>query len=217
MTTALIDNDVILKSVQFRIIDEILALPLTKDHGYGVLGQAKFVLSKLLKKRPPSRGAESALADLEIVLAKLHTLEPTQEEQELAASLEFEAQQLDLPFHTGESQLCAILLCRELHHLLTGDKKAISSAEQLLLNKKISDAIRQKLVSFEQLVLLLLKHKNIEEVRTLICIEKEADRAIASCFSCSSPEIPASACHEGLHSYLRSLKAEAENVLMPVI
>jgi hypothetical protein len=217
MTTALIDNDVILKSVQFRIIDEILALPLTKDHAYGILGQAKFVLSKLLKKRPPSRGAESALADLESALAEFHTLEPTKDELELAAALEFEAQQLDLPFHTGESQLCAILLLRGLHHLLTGDKKAIGSAEQLLLKKKISDAIRQKLVSFEQLMLLLLQQKKIEEVRILVCMEKEADRTISSCFSCSSPEVPASACHEGLLSYLKSLKAEAENVLMPVV
>ncbi len=92
----------------------------------GVLGQAKFVLPKKLRKRPPASGHEAAIRRLEASLAQLQTVEPTADELKLAAEFEFQAAQLKVAFDTGESTLAAVMLCRGLDRFFTGDRGSSS-------------------------------------------------------------------------------------------
>ena len=48
-------------------------------------------------------------------------IEPTEEEQLMAADFELAAQRAAVALDSGESQLCAVLIARALRLLLTGD------------------------------------------------------------------------------------------------
>ncbi len=207
------DNDVLHKTTSYGLLRSIFDEAAVRNEKYGVLGAAKHVVRKKLKKRPPSRGYDCALEEFNSVFAFLTELEPTSEEVGLAAELEYEAQCLNLEFDSGESILCSILLIRELNHILTGDKRAIVAVEGLITGKKISEKIAFKLICLEQAFQWLLERHGAHYIRTAVCSERDVDRAISNCFSCTSPEIPSESTGLGLTSYILNLRASAPTAL----
>ena len=184
----------------------------------GVLGQARFVVSKKLKRRPPTRGYEAAVAYLEKQLAALETIEPTPEEIGTSAELEFAAQKLAVALDSGESLLAAVTHSRALDRLFTGDKRAIEALEALLKDGfKPVEYLAGRLACLEQGFIWLLKNDLATEgdCRNAVCLEKQADIALAICFSCSSPEIADGRCHEGLRAYVEALRSSAPTILSP--
>lgn len=213
MVTSLMDNDVLHKTTAYGLFASILKTPPVRHEVYGVLGTAKYVVGKKFKKSPPSRGLDSVLIDFNSALQHLVELEPTHEEVTAAANLEYQAQCLNLELDTGESILCAVLLTRQLNHILTGDKRAIKAVEVLTTAENISVNFESKLICLEQLFFWLVNEHDVHNVRAAVCSEKVVDRALASCFSCYSPEVPDESCVEGLKSYIASLKQVAPTVL----
>jgi hypothetical protein len=69
---------------------------------------------------------------LDDFLASVELIEPTVEESTLAAEFESLALAAALPLDAGESQLCAVLVSRNLPLLVTGDKRAITALESLV-------------------------------------------------------------------------------------
>lgn len=215
MSVALVDNDVLYKTAMYG-----LALPLLKAEPYGAqqfhaLGAARFMISKRLARRPPTRGAELALAEFEALLAQFDALEPTDGEITLAAELEYLAVQQRQALDGGESLLCAILIKRGCDYLFTGDKRAITAIGTLLFQEGCK-SLAGKLICLEQLIKQLLTCVAPIVVRSAVCAEPNVDRALTNCFSCHSTAPVVEGFLEGLNSYVANIHATAPGVLHEV-
>jgi hypothetical protein len=212
MAEAAIDNDVIFKSVCYGFLDTLVA---AMPHGApGVLGTARFVLPKLLSKRPPHR-LQAAQAELLHALQSLEALEPNHEETTLAAQLEFEAQRQSLPVHAGECLLVAIVLVRDFRWLLTGDRNAIEGLAGMAFPVAVdASKLHGRIVCFEQAICRLIAVHDVALVRARICAEREVDANLRACFSCASPEVGEDSWREGLISHIKQLRSQSGPLLM---
>src|SRR5690606_14878510 len=97
----------------------------------GVLGTLVYVIKarRLENSRLGAGAAYQLMCDF---VKTVEILEPNAEEARLAARLEEAATRLNFQFDIGESQLCAIVVCREADLFCTGDKRAIRGIERLL-------------------------------------------------------------------------------------
>jgi hypothetical protein len=129
---AMVDNDIIFKGTCYGLLDEFLSPVCATRDLVGVLGAAQFVVSKKITKKNPKKGIAVALRHLKDFLERVTVVEPTEDEQKMAAEFELAAQRAGLVLDVGESQLCAIVICRLTPLLLTGDKRAIQAIEELL-------------------------------------------------------------------------------------
>jgi hypothetical protein len=178
------------------------------------LGAARFVVSKKITKKAPHQGIAAAHQHLATFLGRAAVVEPTDDEQRMAAEFELAAQRAGLGFDAGESQLCSILICRSTPLLLTGDKKAIQALEQLLDSESRLVALCGKIRCLEQLVLdVFSASPNPDALRTAICAEVEVDKTLTICFSCHCKDGSGLDHAEGLKSYLADLQRRATRVL----
>lgn len=213
MTDCLIDNDVVLKSVSYGFLDELIAGLPAGPHVPGLLGTARFVLPKRLQRHVPKQ-YEQAREALSRVLAVLEAVEPSDAEAALAATLEYEAQRQAVAVDAGECQLIAILISRGYHWLLTGDKRALAGLAAMALPSEISiDSLAGKFMCFEQAILHLVAAQGGAWVRRAICDEPDVDTAMRLCFSCTSPEVTEASWKEGLNSQVRSLRNDCGSLL----
>jgi len=210
---ALVDNDIIFKGACYGLLPEVLATVCAADDRVGVLGAARFVVSKKIRKAVINKGGEPALANLEEFLRGAIAIEPTEAEQMIAADLELAAMNAGAGLDSGESQLCAVLIERLVPWLLTGDKRAIRAIEKLLECYDRLITIAGKVKCLEQLALAALPDAaTVNSFRDKVCAEAHIDRTLAICFSCSSTEI-AGDYVAGLESYIGDLRKEAGRVL----
>jgi hypothetical protein len=208
-----VDNDVVLKAICFRLVDdfwpEIAAL--------GVLGAAPYVLRDAIG-RPNVKGVESDLRKaLDEFFSHAVALEPTSAEIDLAADLELEAQRSRLDLDPGESQLAAIAIERSLRRLVTGDKRAIKALEGLIDPIPRMETLTGRVQCLEQLVLEVLDlDSGHERAQEGICAESNLDKALAISFGCASGgNSTKEEAVEGLMSYIRDLQANAPRLLDP--
>ena len=80
MTKALLDTDILYKAIMYGLESQLLNLKTRSVNSFHILGAAKFMISKKLSKRPPTRGLDCSLQDFEMLLTQLNELEPTDEE-----------------------------------------------------------------------------------------------------------------------------------------
>lgn len=210
---AAIDNDILFKGACYRLLDELIATTCSDAETFGTLGSARFVVAKKIEKNRSLRNPAAALAALSQFLDRSEALEPTEGERSMAADLELGAQRLSINLDSGESQLCAMLVLRVLPLLLTGDKRAITALEKLLDADSRLIALCGKVRCLEQLVYDALMQGDHATLRTAICSEPEADKALTICFSCKSQSVVFASIVEGLQSYVKALRAEATRVL----
>jgi hypothetical protein len=210
---AVVDNDILLKAVCYGLVDEILCPSCGSIDFVGVLGAARFVVSRRLASMALNGSTADAAARLTALLGRAVALEPTEEEQLLAADFELAAQRASLGFDTGESQLCAVVIARATPLLLTGDKRAIRSLEILVDVDGRLLALCQKVKCLEQLVLIALPGAG-GRLRAAICAEAGLDKALSICFSCRG-DGDAATFAEGLQSYVNDLRSVAGRVLGP--
>jgi hypothetical protein len=211
---ALVDNDILFKGACYGLLDAFLAPVSAAGDSFGVLGAARFVVSKKIIKKAPHKGATAAHQHLATFLGCAAVVEPTEDEQRMAADFELAAQRAGLDFDVGESQLCSILICRSTPLLLTGDKRAIQAIEQLLDSENLLVALCGKIRCLEQLVLdVFSATPNPDTLRSAICAEVEVDKTLAICFSCHCEDVSGLDYAEGLKSYLTDLRQRATRVL----
>lgn len=211
--TGLVDNDVLLKGACYGLLTELLG-SISSIQSIGILGSAQFVVPTRIHKRKLKTGTSQAIALFQKFLASVSVVEPTSQEQHLAADLEIMAQRLGLSLDSGESQLCAVLAIRLLPLLITGDKRAISSVDMLLDHDANLRPLRGKVMCLEQLFLALLKDESTGVgIRTRVCAEPDVDKAMSSCFSCSGGVDSKDSQMEGLRSYIERLRTTAPRVL----
>ncbi|MER8953413.1 hypothetical protein NKH98_11875 [Mesorhizobium sp. M0833] len=137
-------------------------------------------------------------------------VEPTAEEIELAAAYEAQAQELDLQLDSGESQLLAILVSRGCKLFLTGDKRAIVAIEEIVGH----EFAHPPLACLEQVVAAIMAATNVAYMRSRVCAEPNADRAMSICFSCAATAVSIEAAVEGLNSHINALRSRAARTLL---
>ena len=208
----LLDNDVILKVATYSLNGAATSCLKFEGELPAMLGVGRFVLRQKVTKARHFKQPQRVVADLEILFEALQTIEPTEDEVELAADLEAAARQSGGAFDTGEAQLFAILLSRGSPALVTGDKRAIAAAAVL----DIAEAAG-RVVCLEQLLRCIAKKIPTDALRQLVCAEPQADRALSSCFACSSAdstELDSQALLAALGSYIGYLRQQSGALLM---
>lgn len=210
-----VDNDLVLKAVCYGITSDFWP-GLGTTHEVGVLGAARYVVSKRLERTSLAHDQSTAQAELTSLLTSATELEPTDREVSLAAELEVAAQQEGLSLDSGESQLAAMVIERAVPILETGDKRAIRSIEQLLDKVVALLPIQGRVRCLEQIVWRVLDDDGaFDRVAGAICAEPGVDKTLSICFACSSGRPPAlDQVVEGLASYIASLRADAPRVLV---
>jgi hypothetical protein len=209
---ALFDNDILLKGACYGLLAEFAAA-IPGGGTVGVLGASKFVITHHLKGYKLNSAAGAADAGLLTFLSSNEVVEPTPEEQQVAAGLESSAQRLALGLDAGESQLVAILISRLLPWLATGDKRAIVALERLLDGDTRLAPVVGKIICLEQLVRHMVTTGDSGAIRGAICTEPEVDKTLTICFGCTSSGAAPAAILEGLESYIGALRADAKRVL----
>jgi hypothetical protein len=215
VSNAAADNDILYKGAWFGLLRELLAVVPSVPAETLILGHAKYVVTKRIErqKKKSVGNAEQALANLREILVELSPAEPSAEESSFAAELENVASTAGLALDGGESLLCAMLVHRRLERLVTGDKRAIAALESLAATNTELAAIEGKVLCLEQLFVRLLVNSDPTSVRSAVCRNAHVDRALATCFSCSSPEVGPDQWKSGLHSYIEATRADAPKVL----
>jgi hypothetical protein len=210
--TALIDNDVLLKSACYRLLDELITANCdTVPIGY--LAAARFVLLKRIRRASLQGDPNVVEAELLGFLGKHEAVETTPKEQVLAATLETAAQNIAVNLDTGESQLVAVLVLRALPRLLTGDKRAIIAIDRLIDPAPEIGGVVGTVTCLEQLVKRALVQSDAVAIRTAVCDEPSIDRTLSICFGCLGSGQPLESILQGLDSYISDLRRQAPRVL----
>ena len=209
--TSLVDNDIVLKTSCYGLVSQLL-LPVCESLELaGVLGAVRFVVSHRIKNMGLNGGPADALQHLESLLNLVSTVEPTTEEQMMAADFELAAQRAGVGLDSGESHLCALAVSRKIPRLLTGDKRAIAALEVLLdCDARLSHLCGR--VCLEYLVFRALDNEPEGLVRAAICKQPSVDKTLTICSACRS-DITGPVMLQCLESYLRDLRSKAVRVL----
>lgn len=205
-----LDNDIVIKSCQFAITEDLLNVlrPIGSPH---ILSVSAYVIPKRVATKKGLSNLQRITDDCAALLAELIKVEPTDEEINLAADFEDRARAMQLELDVGESQLLAILISRQSQLMVTGDKRAISAAEVFI---EARPECRHKIACFEQILLEILRYKDAGALRTNICAEAVADKAISICFSCQQACVRQDDVFEGLKSYIGAVRGKAAESLV---
>jgi hypothetical protein len=207
------DNDVIFKAACYGLTGAFWP-DTARLHRIGVLGSARYVLARAVDRKQLTRAKEQVHAEATAFLRAVTALEPTASELKLAAEMEAIAQQEALSLDTGESQLAAMTIEREIGALETGDKRAAQALEELLDHLNALAPLAGKVRCLEQLVLRLISEVDVEVVTTAVCAEPLVDRALSNCFGChSEASISSEMAVEGLTSYIEDARRYASRIL----
>lgn len=209
---SLVDNDIVLKSSCYGLVDELLLPTCESLKTAGVLGAVRYVVSHRIRRMGLNGGPDEALQFLAALLDSITTVEPTSEEQFMAADFELAAQQAGVNLDTGESTLCALAIARQIPKLLTGDKRAIAGLEALLDSDARLSYLCGRIFCLEQLVRRAIESAPDGCVRAAICKQPSVDKALTICSGCHTAPTE-TVVLECLDSYLSDLRKKAGRVL----
>src|SRR5262249_14453540 len=114
---------------------------------------------------------------------------------------------------TGESQLCAIAVFRGSSLLLTGDKRAIASAETMKESIGELASLAGRLVCLEQAIMGVVERIGIDTLRGRICAEAAIDKGLSICFECHALAEGRPLELTGLLSYIKDVRRQAPTLL----
>lgn len=206
---AVVDNDILVKGATLGILNELLLQLPSGSTAVGVLGSARFIVRGRMKHAK----ATQYIPAFEKVINSISIIEPTVEEERLAAELELIAQQLECSFDEGESLLCAVLVRRGLCWLATGDRRAIEGLGVIEGQQDILDRLRGKVICLEQLFLRLVRNGDAQKIQRLVCAHPTVDMALAICFGCANRKSTEASWIDGLRSYIRHTKRLSPSLL----
>lgn len=206
----LVDNDVVLKTACYALVDETIAATTVAGVPPAMLGVGRFVIRGRLTRAADIADPARASAAFARMLAAMTLVEPDDAELATAADLEAEANRLDLELDGGESQLLAILANRACSLLVTGDKRAIAAMAVVAAGMAAG-----RIACLEQLVAHVVAGNGAAAVRAGVCAEPQVDRAITACFGCAMASAPSDEdVIAGLTSYSAHLDRSAPGVLL---
>jgi hypothetical protein len=210
---AVADNDVLIKGAAYGFLIELVEAVVSAVESVGILGAARFVVMKRLEKHSGLQDRTAALDHWKLFLERAEALEPTNDEIELSIVIEEMALRQHQPLDSGESQLCAVAIKRELDLVLTGDKRAIAAAENLLPNVAELVVLGQRMMCLEQAAAYLVAKQGAVPTRRSVCAEPHIDLTLRICFECASLRLRPEFYPDGLHSYIEDLRRQAPTLL----
>ncbi len=206
-----VDNDVLIKAACYGFAAELDA-----SRSLGVLGAARYVVPKRIDRMSLSGDRNVARTAALDLIARGSPLEPSSDELALAAAIETAAQRRGLQLDTGESQLAAMTLLREIAFLETGDKRAIRGFERLVDELAELRPLCGRLRCLEQIVSGCLNAVGPDTFAHAVCGEPDVDRTLSICFRCYSPPPQGRALDpDALDSYIADLRGSAPRLLVP--
>lgn len=208
-----VDNDIVLKASCYRA-SSLLWPGTDPADPIGILGEARFVVSKRIPRMELSGSRDDVLGELALILRRASILEPTEDEIALAAEIEARASQSSLQLDSGESQLAAIVVVRGLDLLQTGDKRGIRALEVVLDAIAAMTNLSGRVMCLEQLIRRAVERGSMAELRPSVCRERAVDTAVAMSFACYSPDPSTGDVLSGLSSYIEDLRREAPRILV---
>ena len=216
MLELIVDNDVVLKYAEYELLSHLghFGCPAECTNDMAVLAALRFVGEKRLGRKV-SKGivAPARMDDFHAFLGAVSLLEPSRAELAMAAELEewslLNGESLD----PGESQIFAAAASRT-GKVLTGDKRAIASAEIASASVGWVSDLTNRIACLEQSFTTLASEHGVLMVREHVCLSSSADVALSICFSCSAPSIDADFEPVGLASYIDSVRASAPTLLV---
>ena len=215
MTTAALDNDILLKGACYGLLKHMLAAIPVEANQAGYLGAAPFVLMARIGRLTLSKDRQAVRDALKSLFESAQALEPTPDETKAAAEIEYAAQSKNLQLDVGESQLCAMVISRNIPWLVTGDKRAIRALESLLAEIQSLTELSGKIICLEQLIIRGIALFGAKEIRGYVCAEPGVDRALAICFECGNTDPAQDVGVPGLQSYIADLRQAAKTLLVP--
>lgn len=204
-----LDTDIVLKCSAWSMAD---VLPRVVGHlgPPAVLGLVHLIAPRQLGRMGLAE-PEAARGELDRILGSLGRMEPSDEEIGLAAELAALAQEADLPLDTGEAQLTAITILRDLPLLVTGDKRAIRALAQM---RPAAERLGRRLACLEQVIEAVVAMLGPDEARDRICREPAADSTMRLVFSCHGDARSAGHAQEALASYIGDIRRGADGLLI---
>ncbi|MBN9669480.1 hypothetical protein [Roseibium aggregatum] len=200
----LLDNDIVIKSLCYKIAEEMIAATTVGDSPPEMLSVGKYVALS----RTMSLGCVDRQSDADHVFNKVTFVDPSDKEVEIAATLESKAVEQNLELDTGESQLLAILICRSKRYLATGDKRAIIAVSSI-----DPDSYQNKILCFEQIILGILSKIEFAYIQNNIRNKLGIDKAITICFGKYTPNSEEDV-KKALASYIEDLRSKTRDVLI---
>lgn len=215
MCELLVDTDVLIKMATYGLFEGISHPGCSEDcaRHLGLVGAAKYSARKAVRRRSPD--PEAASGHLEAFIQGAQVLEPTDAEILLAAELEEAAAAAGGSLDVGESQLCAIAISRGEPVILTGDKRAVAAAEQLIASMDRLDGLRERIACLEQAMVLATDRLGVSVVRAAVVSAPKTDIAMSICFQFTNPHVADDFYPDGLHSYIEDLRKSAPSALLP--
>lgn len=181
----LIDNDIVIKLAQLDVyVDGLAAIGVTPRQ-VGSLGAMLRFMG--LRRREVTR--TDAEADrLSKALASIAEIEPTPEEQKLAASLMKAIIGAQLDMDEGEVALMAVAVNRVGVEVATGDKRALRGLPQLAVRVPAIAALRGRMICLEQIFKRLCQAQGLPRIRAAILLARHADGTLTVAYDALSPE-----------------------------
>jgi hypothetical protein len=209
----MLDNDVLIKVCCYRIARDLLQI-FQNIGPLATLAVTRIIVREQIRRSTRITDKTAAETELDVILEQLESVEPTQQEVDLAAEFEAIALAQNLPFDAGESQMLAVVVYRTTLLIVTGDKRAVTAAAPILSACNMPSVCDGRLVCLEQIVLAILRRRSASELQSQICLERSADKVLAIVFRCTSgqPAVEVDV-EEGLRSYIASLRATAPNLI----
>lgn len=208
MAQVALDNDVVAKCATYSLLSEIAATLGVAHSELGVLGTLLFVIQQRHLKTA-SIGGEAAYQQLQEFVRAAETLEPSEDESRFAAKLEEAALQENLQLDVGESQLCAIVVSREIPVFCTGDKRAIRAIARLVKVFAEITWLAQRVLPFEGLIKRMLTVLGYPRLKGNVCSSRGTDKALEICFQCHREDGNETEAVAGLESYLNAIGKDA--------
>jgi hypothetical protein len=207
------DNDIVLKTSCWDLSVEAL-ICFMRIGPVCVLGTARYVVLSQIARSRRIRDKAIAQINFELFIEMVRIIEPTDDEINLAAEFESDAQRYNLSLDGGESILLAALLCRSGALLVTGDKRATVAIEKLKKVNSNAANVGRRLACLEQLFSSLMETNDFQMLQNRVCGEPATDAALSNCFSCRSGKFSQQSISDGLSSYVVSLRSDAPSVLL---
>lgn len=209
---ALVDNDIVIKASCYGLASHLLPPVCGSLEEVGVLGAVRYVAIHRIKKMPLNGGHDGALQHLELFLQLVETVEPTDNEENMAADIEFAAQRAGVSLDVGESHLYALSISRQISKIVTGDKRAIVALESILDSLHYLAPLCGRVLCLEQVVRAAINQTSAKTIFSSIRQQPVVDAALKNCAGCDD-RTTESSITECLDSYIEDVRMRAIRVL----
>jgi len=206
LLSTFVDNDVIWKACQLRLLVDLPVALGNPIEAITVLGSLRYVIGP----RVEASGVGEFQCAFQKFVDSAKEIEPDETEIRFAALIEEAALRKSVAIDGGESLLVAVALNRGTRHFVSGDKRAIKGLSVLAMTDAKLRELAGHILTFEQVAFKLAQQNGCDVVRAAICASPDTDKTLTSCFMCHQSECGIEDVRDALGSYQRQLSKDTD-------